>query len=131
MGGKRAAFILLKHSLVGLNNDVDNLLQSTDIGVVFLDMQLKIRKFTSAATAAISLVNADVGRPLAHLDHNMDIEDLIGLLREAIAGEQPPEREVTLRDYASNLLMRVNSYRTESSVLEGIVLIFVNFLIAT
>ncbi len=41
--------------LVELNNDVDNLLQSTDIGVVFLDMQLQIRKFTSAATKAISL----------------------------------------------------------------------------
>ena len=112
--------------LVELNNDVDNLLQSTDIGVVFLDMQLKIRKFTSAATQAISLVESDVGRPLSHLAHNMDVEDLIGLLTEAIAQEKAIEREVTLQNTGSSLLMRINPYRTENDVLDGIVLTFVD-----
>ena len=112
--------------LVELNNDIDNLLQSTDIGVIFLDIGLKIRKFTSAATRAVSLVESDIGRPLAHLAHNMDVPDLIELLEDAIANEQALEREVTLRNNGQSLLMRINPYRTENNFLEGIVLTFVD-----
>ena len=112
--------------LVELNNDVDNLLQSTDIGVIFLDIELKIRKFTSAAIAAVSLVESDIGRPLANLAHNMDVPNLIELLEDAIATEKPVEREVALKDSDQSLLMRINPYRTENDVLEGIVLTFVD-----
>ena len=112
--------------LIELNNDIDNLLQSTEIGVVFLDMELKIRKFTSAATKAISLVDSDIGRPLAHLAHNMDVDDLIELLEDAIATENFTEREVTLQNTNESLLMRINPYRIENNVLEGIVLTFVD-----
>ena len=112
--------------LVELNNDIDNLLQSTDIGVIFLDRKLKIRKFTSAAVKAVSLVESDVGRPLANLAFNMDIPNLIELLEEAIATEKASEREVALKDGDRSLLMRINPYRTENNVLEGIVLTFVD-----
>ena len=112
--------------LVELNNDVDNLLKSTEIGVVFLDIELKIRKFTSAATQAISLVESDIGRPLAHLAHNMDVDNLIELLEEAIATQEPLEREVALKNSAESLLMRINPYRTEDDVMDGVVLTFVD-----
>ncbi len=112
--------------LVELNNDIDNLLQSTEIGVIFLDMNLKIRKFTSAATRAVSLVESDIGRPLAHLAHNMDVPNLIELLEDAIATEEAIEREVALKNYNQSLLMRINPYRTENTILEGIVLTFVD-----
>ena len=112
--------------LVELNNDIDNLLQSTDIGVIFLDMHLKIRKFTSAATKAVSLVDSDVGRPLAHLAHNMDVDNLIELLEEAIQEEIAIEREINLRNREESLLLRINPYRTENDVLDGVVLTFVD-----
>jgi two-component system, chemotaxis family, CheB/CheR fusion protein len=63
--------------LTELNNDINNLLRSTDIGVVFLDRHLRIRKFTPAATVAINLVEGDLNRPLAHITHNLDCPDLI------------------------------------------------------
>ena len=112
--------------LVELNNDVDNLLQSTDIGVVFLDINLKIRKFTSAATKAVSLVESDIGRPLADLANNMNLSDLIELLESAIATGEAIEREVSLKNRAESLLMRINPYRLENNVLDGIVLTFVD-----
>lgn len=112
--------------LVDLNNDVDNLLQSTDIGVVFLNKQLKIRRFTSAATKAISLVNSDVGRPLENLAHNMDVPNLIELLSEVIETGEAIDREVTLRNREENLLLRINPYLTENKVLDGVVLTFVD-----
>ena len=112
--------------LVELNNDVNNLLQSTDIGVIYLDIELKIRKFTSAATKAVSLVESDIGRPLADLANNMDLDDLIELLEEANATGEAIEREVSLKNQAENLLMRINPYRIENNVLDGIVLTFVD-----
>ena len=53
--------------LTELNNDINNLLRSTDIGVVFLDRNLKIRKFTPAATTAINLVEGDINLSLIHI----------------------------------------------------------------
>ena len=112
--------------LVELNNDVDNLLQSTDIGVIFLDIDLKIRKFTSAAIKAVSLVEADIGRPLADLANNMNLSDLIELLESAIATGEASEQEVSLKNRDESLLMRINPYRIENDVLDGIVLTFVD-----
>lgn len=112
--------------LTKLNNDIDNLLRSTDIGVIFLDRDLKIRKFTPAATAAINLVEADIGRPLAHLSHNMNCPDLLGLLSGVIARDRPIEIEVQLLARPIHLLMRVHPYRREDSQTDGVVIAFVN-----
>ncbi|MEM6399745.1 MAG: chemotaxis protein CheB [Cyanobacteria bacterium P01_D01_bin.116] len=112
--------------LTELNSDIENLLRTTDIGVVFLDRELKIRKFTPAATAAINLVEADINRPLEHLSHNMDCADFNLLLEEVIANEQSIEREVKLNKTGVSLLMRIFPYRQNDSSFDGLVLTFVN-----
>lgn len=112
--------------LTELNNDIDNLLWSTDIGVVFLDRELKIRKFTPAATVAINLVAADIGRPLAHITHNLNCSDLLGLLEEVIVTKQSIDQDVKLVKMGIDLLMRVNPYLQEDGRLDGVVLTFVN-----
>ncbi|MGB6297208.1 MAG: chemotaxis protein CheB [Rivularia sp. (in: cyanobacteria)] len=114
------------HELTELNIDVENLLRTTDIGVVFLDRELKIRKFTPAATAAINLVESDVNRPLEHLSYNMDCADFPKLLEEVIASEQPIEREVKLKKTGVSLLMRVFPYRQDDNSFDGLVITFVD-----
>jgi two-component system, chemotaxis family, CheB/CheR fusion protein len=112
--------------LTELNNDIDNLLRSTDIGVVFLDRELKIRKFTPAAIVAINLVGADIGRPLGHITHNLDCVDFLEILREVLDSQKPIEREVNLGKTEECLLMRVNPYLQEDRRLDGVVLTFVD-----
>ena len=112
--------------LTELNNDVDNLLRSTDIGVVFLDRNLKIRKFTPAATKAINLVEADLNRPLEHITHNLDCQDLMELLQGVIRSQQVVEREVKLVKSELYLLMRVHPYLLENNRLDGVVISFVD-----
>ena len=63
--------------LLELSNDVDNLLRSSEIGVIFLDRELRIRKFTPAATTAINLLETDVERPIQHITHNMNCPNLL------------------------------------------------------
>lgn len=112
--------------LTELNNDIDNLLRSTDIGVVFLDRDLRIRKFTPAATVAINFVEADIGRPLEHITHNLDCLSLLDLLRQVIDGKQSIEQEVRITKTGFHLLMRVNPYLQEDGRLDGVVLTFVD-----
>src|SRR6185436_10703058 len=50
--------------LTELANDMDNLLSSTDIGTIFLDRELRIRKFTPQITDNFNLLPPDIGRPI-------------------------------------------------------------------
>ena len=53
------------------NNDMNNLLAGTGIGTVFVDHQLRILRFTPAASAIINLIPSDVGRPVSHIVSNL------------------------------------------------------------
>ena len=53
------------------NNDMNNLLAGTGIGTVFVDHQLRILRFTPAATQIINLIQSDIGRPVGHIVSNL------------------------------------------------------------
>ena len=112
--------------LTELNNDIDNLLRSTDIGVVFLDHDLKIRKFTPAATVAINLVEADINRPLKHITNNLNCPNLYELLQAVIDTQQGLDQEVELLEEDFHLLMRINPYLLEDGQLDGVVISFID-----
>lgn len=111
--------------LTQLNNDIDNLLRSTNIGVIFLDRKLNIRKFTPATTRVINIKQNDVGRPLADLTNNLEDPDLTAILQQVIDSQQAIEREVKIRQTAEQLLMRVNLYLRENGNNDGVVVTFV------
>jgi two-component system, chemotaxis family, CheB/CheR fusion protein len=111
--------------LTELNNDIDNLLKSTNIGVIFLDRKLKIRKFTPAATEAISLRQADIDRPIEDLSYKIECPNLVQLLQGVLNNKQPAEQEVKLKQKDGYFLMRINPYQTEDGQDEGIVISFI------
>ncbi|MEM7593201.1 MAG: chemotaxis protein CheB [Cyanobacteria bacterium P01_A01_bin.83] len=111
--------------LTQLNNDIDNLLRSTDIGVVFLDSHLNIRKFTPAATEVINVKIKDVGRPLADITNNLELNDLSEILQQVLNCEQPLEQEVSIAKTGVQLLMRVNLYLREDGTNDGVVITFI------
>jgi two-component system CheB/CheR fusion protein len=112
--------------LTRLNDDVNNLLRSTNIGVIFLDQDLNIRRFTPAATRPINIRNADIGRPLADLTTNIDCPNLFEILQAVIETEAEQEQEVKIPQTGETLLLRVNSYWREDNAITGVVLTFVN-----
>ena len=113
------------HELVALHNDIDNLLRSTDIGTIFLDGALRIRKFTPAAGAVINLLSQDVGRPIEHLSPVFEDPEFMLTIRRVNEQGQPAERPVTLRGGLSYLL-RIHPYRNEEGAGAGVVLTFVD-----
>ncbi|ERT08522.1 sensory box protein [Lyngbya aestuarii BL J] len=121
-----AEYQLKIEQLTQLTDDVDNLLRSTNLGVLFLDLDLKIRRFTPAATAAINIKPTDINRSLFDFTNNLDCPNLMELLRQVLSSEEPIEREVTLMTTGEHLLMRMNCYLREDGSCDGVVITFVN-----
>jgi len=112
--------------LTELNNDLDNLLNNIEAGVIYLDAQLQIRKFTPSATLAFNLVEADIGRPLEHLSHNLKNIDIAEMLAQALDSTDNIEREVKLKKAGPHMLMQIAQYKDENQVVDGLVITLVN-----
>lgn len=111
--------------LTQLTDDIENLLESTQIGTVFLDAQLRVRKFTPAAAEQFNLLPQDIGRPIAHMSRNIELDDFVGQLRTVVASGQVTEEEVQHHN-GTWYLMRLHPYRTESGHIDGVVVTFVD-----
>lgn len=84
--------------LTQANADLDNYIMSTQIGTIFLAADLKVRKFTPAATTYFNLLPLDIGRPFEHISHKLNIDDLISRIRGVLARHEKIEQEVTTVD---------------------------------
>lgn len=119
--------------LTELSSDMDNLLRSTNIGVVFLDCDLNIRKYTLAASAVFDVRFTDVGRPLSELVNHLDTPDLMTFVRRV--GEEGIDQEIeaTNKKTGDRLLLRILPYRHDDNHINGVVLtlIIINDLKST
>ncbi len=107
------------------NSDLQNLMASTDIGTIFLDRGLKIKRYTPPAQRLFNIVDADIGRPLQHFTHQLDYPLLTADAQEVLRTLQTIEREVRSSD-GSWYLARLLPYRTVDDRIDGIVLTFVD-----
>jgi two-component system, chemotaxis family, CheB/CheR fusion protein len=105
------------------NNDMKNLLDSTDIATLFLDRELRVRRFTDQATKVIKLIPGDVGRPVTDLSFSLVYpqlpEDVGKVLRTLVFRE----REVSTAD-GRWFMVRIMPYRTLENVIDGVVITF-------
>lgn len=75
-----------------LNSDMDQLLSSIDIGALFVDENLRIRRFNAPAARFVNLLEQDVGRPLGHLSHEFGDVPLIEMCSKALSGNETVEQ---------------------------------------
>ena len=108
------------------NNDMNNLLAGTGIGTVFVDHQLRIMRFTPAASAIINLILSDVGRPVSHIVSNLvGYDQLLADVQGVLNTLTPKEVSVQTAD-SRWYTMRIQPYRTLDNVIEGAVISFVD-----
>ncbi|ACY15752.1 chemotaxis protein CheB [Haliangium ochraceum] len=107
-----------------INNDLDNLLHSIEVGVVFLDAELRIRKFTSAIAAAFHLLPQDIGRQFDNFAHNIEYPALMRDITAVRAGETTIEREVVNRS-GDFFFLRILPYRSDNTI-TGVVLTLID-----
>jgi two-component system CheB/CheR fusion protein len=108
------------------NNDIANLLESTQIATVFLDRDLCIKSFTPTARDLFRLVESDVGRPLAHVRPRFSADNLQSDIEQVLRRLGTIERRVESYETDTRYMMRVLPYRTVDNVIAGVVVTFVD-----
>jgi two-component system, chemotaxis family, CheB/CheR fusion protein len=78
------------------NDDLENLLHSTQVATLFLDSELRIRKFTPAMTAIFHVLDGDIGRPITDIVSQIAYHDLVRDVEEVQHTLGVLEREVRL-----------------------------------
>jgi two-component system CheB/CheR fusion protein len=111
--------------LLTVNSDMRNLLNSTEIPTIFLDNELRVKRFTAQVTKIINLIDTDLGRPLSHIVSNLKYEKLIEDVKEVLTTLTCSETEVETED-GQWYFMRILPYRTIDNVIDGAVVIFSN-----
>ncbi len=107
------------------NNDMNNLLAGTGVATLFVDHQLRITRFTPAATQLIKLIQADIGRSVGDIVSNLVDQDLPASVQRVLESLIPVEQEVQTHE-GQWFLMRIGPYRTLDNVIEGAVISFIN-----
>lgn len=108
-----------------VNDDMQNLLNSTEIATIFLDKKLNIKRYTEQARHLINLIPSDIGRPLGDLVSKLAYPPLVADCLEVLRTLVFKLTEVQSRD-DHWYLMRIMPYRTAENVIDGVVLTFVD-----
>ena len=80
------------------HSDLQNLIAATDIGTLFLDSSLRIKRFTERVTDLFSITQTDEGRPITDFAHRLDYDNLVKDARSVLADLTPLRREIRSRD---------------------------------
>ena len=109
--------------LADMQNDMKNLLDNVNVGIIFLDQHLVIRRFTREAVRLYRLIASDVGRPLNDIKSVVEVNDLLVAAQHVLDSLIPYEREIHL-DGDTWMLVRIQPYRSLDNMIDGVVLTF-------
>ncbi|HTB78058.1 MAG TPA: chemotaxis protein CheB [Polyangiaceae bacterium] len=110
--------------LTELTNDMDNLLAATGVGTVFLDKQLRIRKFTYPIAKSFNLLPQDVGRSIESFRNDIGYAGVIDDVRHVLATGERVEREIR-KDGGTTSFLQLLPYRAKGGI-EGVVLTLID-----
>ena len=107
------------------NSDLQNLLNSTQIATIFLDLELHIKNFTPAAGGLFRLIPGDLGRPITDLAAHFADSDFEEDIRAVLRTLETRERQLST-PRAQTYQMRILPYRTVNNMIEGAVITFLD-----
>ena len=109
--------------LFGMQSDMKNLIDNINGGTIFLDRNLKVKRYTRDAALIYRLVATDVGRSLCDIRSNIEDENLLAEAQAVMDSLTPQEHEVrTVGGICYQV--RIQPYRTLENVIDGVVLTF-------
>ncbi len=111
------------------NNDMKNLLNSTEIATLFLEKNLTIRRFTDSVTNLFKLRTTDIGRPFTDLVSELHYPEIHAHAEQVMKTLITMETSVTTTDKRW-FTVRIMPYRTLDDRIDGLVITFLNITIA-
>ncbi len=106
-----------------VNDDMNNLLNSIEVPTIFVDKNIKIKRFTKETTKLVNLIPSDLGRPLKDIASNVNYGDMINDIKEVVDRVIFKEKEVRIND-GKWYLVRIIPYKTAENVIDGAVVTF-------
>lgn len=111
--------------LSSTNADLNNLMASTDIGTIFLDRQLRVKRFTPSAQKIFNLLPGDIERPISDITNKLAYPDFIRDAEKVLQDLSTVESEVRVGD-GNWFLTRIAPYRTADDHIAGVVATFID-----
>jgi two-component system, chemotaxis family, CheB/CheR fusion protein len=111
--------------LTELYNDIENILNTSQISLLLLDENLEVRRFSPNITKIFSLLNNDIGRPITHISHYLMKIDPVSLIKEVQKNSETIDNEVVTAD-GRIYLMRIEPYVIGPKSYSGIVVSFID-----
>jgi len=105
------------------NDDLNNLIASTDIATIFVDRGMRIKRYTPRAANIFNIIPSDIGRSLFDITHRLAYDELGQDVKATLSSLLPSEREVRSND-GHYYIARHLPYRTMDDHIEGAVITF-------
>ncbi|MBU1205735.1 MAG: PAS domain-containing protein [Proteobacteria bacterium] len=112
-----------------MNNDMKNLLDSTEIATVFLDNALHVRLFTTGANKVFKLIPGDVGRPITDIASDLLYPELAEDAREVLRTLVCHEKLVAARG-GCWFVVRIMPYHMLENMIDGVVITFTDITVS-
>lgn len=109
-----------------ISDDLQNVFATTTMALVLVGMDLRIRRFSTAAERLLNLIPGDVGRPLAYLRNIVKARDIEQTVSDAIRTIAATEQKVRCEDAWYS--MQITPYRTADHVIRGALIEFTKVL---
>ncbi len=106
-------------------DDLMNLMSSTEIATIFLDLQLNIKRFTPPTRSLLNLLSTDIGRPLKDIAPKFADDTMLQECHQVLKKHMLIEREVKT-DEPRYYLRRILPYRTADHPIVGVVITFID-----
>jgi two-component system CheB/CheR fusion protein len=109
--------------LSDVNNDLNNLISSTGTATLFLDNDIRIKRFSRPLTNIFKLITTDIGRPISDIVHNLKYDDLLNDIKQVLNHLGRVEKEMEAKS-GIWFNMRILPYRTLENIIDGVVVTF-------
>ena len=107
--------------LAELNDDLTNFIESTHIGILFLDRNLNIKRFSKSIAPIFRIGKRDINRYIGDFSTKLVSINLADISKQIIADNRPVELEVLSKD-GTAYLFRGRPSHTEKNEINGVIL---------
>lgn len=98
--------------LTEANDDLDSIIDATELGIIFLDRELTVRKYTPKSIDYFNIREQDIGRPFHHLSHTLIYDEILMDVGDTNKGNNIFQKEVTNKQ-GNALLLKIIPYQSK------------------
>ncbi|WP_234572288.1 chemotaxis protein CheB [Rhodohalobacter sp. 614A] len=116
----------LEHKVEQLSrahSDLENLMEATEVAIIFVDRHIRIQRFTSTSTELFNLIDSDIGRPLFDITNSLNYDSLKENIQSVLDTHVWIQKPISTSDDRS-FIMRLRPYESSENIVEGVVITF-------